>query len=95
MEKYAIVPFENLLVFPEDVEKDDYLHNPDPNDADRDCDVCTRRGAVNLVALTVVVVGVVTLFVVYPVLYECPSRIEVIQIRLTKQEEKKKVRKIN
>ncbi|EGC46655.1 beta-glucan synthesis-associated protein KRE6 [Histoplasma capsulatum var. duboisii H88] len=68
VEKYAIVPFENLLVFPEDVEKDDYLHNPDPNDADRDCDVCTRRGAVNLVALTVVVVGVVTLFVVYPVL---------------------------
>ncbi|PGH29245.1 hypothetical protein GX50_08008 [[Emmonsia] crescens] len=68
VEKYAIMPSENLLVFPEDVEKDDYLHNPDPNDRRRDCNIWTRRGAVNVVGLAVVVLGILTLFIVYPIL---------------------------
>jgi hypothetical protein len=34
------MPTDGLLLFPEDVEKDDYLHNPDPADKDRDCDIC-------------------------------------------------------
>ncbi|PGG99996.1 hypothetical protein GX51_06012, partial [Blastomyces parvus] len=68
MEKYAILPNENLLVFPEDVEKDDYLHNPDPNDKDRDCNVWTRRGAINVLGLAAVVLGILSLFVIYPVL---------------------------
>lgn len=72
VEKYAIMPSENLLVFPEDVEKDDYLHNPDPNDRRRDCNIWTRRGAVNVVGLAVVVLGILTLFIVYPILYEYP-----------------------
>ncbi|KLJ08370.1 hypothetical protein EMPG_16201 [Blastomyces silverae] len=68
MEKYAILPNENLLVFPEDVEKDDYLHNPDPNEKDRDCNVWTRRGAVNVLGLAAVVLGILSLFIIYPVL---------------------------
>ncbi len=42
-EKYNIMPSAGLLLFPEDVEKDDYLHNPEPGDNDREkCDVHDR-----------------------------------------------------
>ncbi|KAK2753132.1 hypothetical protein FQN55_005092 [Onygenales sp. PD_40] len=68
VEKYAIMPDANLLVFPEDVEKDDYLHTPDPNDRDHDCNVFTRRGAVNVLGLLLVTLGVITIFIVSPVL---------------------------
>ena len=69
-EKYNILPSAGLLLFPEDVEKDDYLHNPDPNEKEaRDCDIFTKRGLVNLGGLGVLTIGLLTLFIAYPVLY--------------------------
>jgi beta-glucan synthesis-associated protein KRE6 len=68
-EKYNILPSAGLLLFPEDVEKDDYLHNPDPSGKeDRDCDVFTRRGALNVGGLVLITIGILVLFIVYPVL---------------------------
>ncbi|KAN0077779.1 Beta-glucan synthesis-associated protein (SKN1) domain containing protein [Elaphomyces granulatus] len=66
-EKYNIMPTEGLLLFPEDVEKDDYLHNPDPNDKDRDCDVCNTRGVINVGGLILLTLGILSLFIAYPV----------------------------
>ena len=71
-EKYNILPSSGLLLFPEDVEKDDYLHNPDPNDKDRDCEIFTRRGVVNLGGLALIGVGVLALFIAFPVTYDLP-----------------------
>ena len=69
-EKFNITPSAGLLLFPEDVEKDDWLHNPDPNENDkRDCDVFTKRGIVNLGALVVLTLGLLVLFIGYPILY--------------------------
>ncbi|MCJ1312321.1 hypothetical protein MMC25_005995 [Agyrium rufum] len=68
-EKYNILPSAGLLLFPEDVEKDDYLHNPDPNERDiRECDIFTRRGMVNVGGLIFISLGVLMLFVGYPML---------------------------
>lgn len=72
-EKFNILPSAGLLLFPEDVEKDDWLHNPDPDDKDkRDCDVFTKRGIVNLGGLALLVVGLLLLFIGYPILYVSP-----------------------
>ena len=69
-EKYNILPSAGLLLFPEDVEKDDWLHNPDPNEKERvECDVFTRRGFVNVGGLALITLGVLLLFIGYPVLY--------------------------
>ena len=74
-EKYNILPSAGLLLFPEDVEKDDWLHNPDPNEKDkRECDIFTRRGMVNVGGLAFITLGVLMLFVGYPVLYVPPLR---------------------
>ena len=68
-EKYNIMPSAGLLLYPEDVEKDDWLHEPDPNDrGDRDCNFFNRRGVVNIGGLGLFVVGLLTLFIGYPVL---------------------------
>jgi hypothetical protein len=68
-EKYNILPSAGLLLFPEDIEKDDYLHTPDPSGKeDRDCDVFTRRGLVNVGGLVLIVLGLLALFIGYPVL---------------------------
>jgi len=68
-EKYNIMPSAGLLLFPEDVEKDDWLHNPDPNDKDREkCDIFTQRGMVNVGGLALITLGVLVLFIGYPVL---------------------------
>ncbi|KAJ5604559.1 hypothetical protein N7510_009713 [Penicillium lagena] len=67
-EKFNIMPTDGLLLFPEDVEKDDYLHNPDPADKDRDCDVCNRRGILNVGGLVILTLGILTLFVGYPII---------------------------
>lgn len=69
-EKFNIMPSEGLLLFPEDVEKDDYLHNPDPNDKERDCDIWNRRGIVNGGGLVLLTLGLLMLFIGYPVLYD-------------------------
>lgn len=68
-EKYNILPSAGLLLFPEDVEKDDYLHNPGPNDNDRDCNVFTKRGFVNVGGLGALTIGILILFIGYPVLF--------------------------
>jgi hypothetical protein len=69
-EKFNIHPSAGLLLFPEDVETDDYLHNPDPNEKEkRDCNIFTRRGAANLGALAVFALGLLFLFIGYPILY--------------------------
>ncbi|CZS99443.1 probable KRE6 Glucan synthase subunit [Rhynchosporium agropyri] len=68
-EKYNIMPSEGLLLFPEDVEKDDYLHNPGPDDNERDkCDIWTKRGITNVGGLLLVTLGLLVLFIGYPVL---------------------------
>ncbi|KAJ5273337.1 hypothetical protein N7478_008462 [Penicillium angulare] len=67
-EKFNITPSDGLLLFPEDVEKDDYMHNPDPMDKDRDCDMCNRRGILNMGGLALLTVGILVLFIGYPVI---------------------------
>ncbi len=70
-EKYNIMPSAGLLLFPEDVEKDDWLHNPDPSDRDREkCDIFTKRGLVNVGGLVFITVGILVLFIGFPVLYD-------------------------
>lgn len=68
-EKYNIMPTEGLLLFPEDVEKDDYLHNPDAGERDRRCELFNRRGIMNIGGLTLLTLGFLTLFIGYPVMY--------------------------
>lgn len=70
-EKYNIQPSAGLLLFPEDVEKDDYLHNPDPNDKDNTtcAEFFSTRGIINLGSLILITVGLAMLFIGYPILY--------------------------
>ena len=68
-EKYNILPSAGLLLFPEDVETDDYLHNPDPKGKEeRDCDIWTTRGILNVGGLALITLGILVLFIGYPVL---------------------------
>ncbi|PLB47889.1 putative beta-1,6 glucan synthetase [Aspergillus steynii IBT 23096] len=67
-EKFNIMPTEGLLLFPEDVEKDDYLHNPDPNEREKECDIWNRRGMINVGGLVLLTLGFLVLFVGYPVI---------------------------
>lgn len=68
-EKYNILPSAGLLLFPEDVEKDDWLHNPDPNEKERrECDIFTKRGIVNVGGLGLITIGILVLFIGYPIL---------------------------
>ncbi|KAI4146525.1 MAG: hypothetical protein LQ341_002054 [Variospora aurantia] len=68
-EKYNILPSAGLLLFPEDIEKDDWLHNPDPNEKEkRECDIFTKRGFVNVGGLALITVGILVLFIGYPIL---------------------------
>ncbi|CAL8580342.1 beta-glucan synthesis-associated protein [Xanthoria parietina] len=68
-EKYNILPSAGLLLFPEDVEKDDWLHNPDPHEKEkRECDIFTKRGFMNVGGLAMITVGILVLFIGYPIL---------------------------
>lgn len=68
-EKFNIHPSAGLLLFPEDVEADDALHNPEPGEKDkRDCNIWTRRGMVNLGGLGILMLGLLFLFIGYPIL---------------------------
>ena len=70
-EKYNILPSSGLLLFPEDVEKDDWLHNPDPNEKDSRmtcADLFSKRGMVNVGGLALITIGVLILFIGYPIL---------------------------
>jgi beta-glucan synthesis-associated protein KRE6 len=67
--KYNIMPSPGLLIYPEDVEKDDYLHNPDPNDPDMvRCEIWSKRGMANVGGLIFITLGVLALFVAFPVM---------------------------
>jgi hypothetical protein len=44
------------------------MHNPDPMDQDRDCDMCNRRGILNMGGLAVLTLGILVLFIGYPVM---------------------------
>ena len=69
-EKYNILPSAGLLLFPEDVEKDDWLHNPDPDEKEkRECNIFTKRGFANVGGLAIVTIGLLVLFIGYPILY--------------------------
>lgn len=70
-EKYNILPSAGLLLFPEDIEKDDYLHNPDPNDRDRMLwrEFLSKRGLVNVGGLILITLGILVLFIGYPILW--------------------------
>jgi hypothetical protein len=70
-EKYNILPSAGLLLFPEDVEKDDYLHNPDPNDKEKMkfSELFTKRGLLNVGGLALITLGLLTLFIGYPIMY--------------------------
>lgn len=71
-EKYNILPSAGLLLFPEDVEKDDYLHNPDPNEKEGRitcADLFSKRGITNLGGLVLITLGVFMLFIGYPIMY--------------------------
>jgi hypothetical protein len=70
-EKFNILPSSGLLLFPEDVEKDDYLHNPDPNDKDgkMNCaDLFNKRSLMNVGGLAFITIGILMLFIGYPLL---------------------------
>ncbi|RFU29764.1 hypothetical protein B7463_g6583, partial [Scytalidium lignicola] len=67
--KYNITPSDGLILFPEDVEKDDYLHNPDPNDKENEkFSIWNRRAVVNIGGLAFVVIGILMIFIAYPAL---------------------------
>lgn len=63
------MPSAGLLLFPEDVEKDDWLHNPGPDDKEEKCDIWNKRALVNVGGLVLITIGVLVLFIGYPVLY--------------------------
>ena len=69
-EKFNIMPSAGLLLFPEDVEKDDWLHTPDPNDRDKMqwSDLFSKRGLVNVGGLAFITLGLLVLFIGYPIL---------------------------
>ena len=70
-EKYNILPSAGLLLFPEDVEKDDWLHNPSPDDREGKMvwgDLFSKRGIVNVGGLALITLGVLILFIGYPIL---------------------------
>ncbi|OMP85428.1 Beta-glucan synthesis-associated protein KRE6 [Diplodia seriata] len=68
-EKYNITPSAGLLLFPEDVEKDDWLHEPDPADKEpRDCNIWNKRGMLNVGGLALLSLGLLVLFIGYPIL---------------------------
>ncbi|RHZ45797.1 SKN1/KRE6 family beta-glucan synthesis-associated protein, partial [Aspergillus thermomutatus] len=75
-EKYNITPTDGLLLFPEPEEKDDYLHNPDPNDKEGQCDLWNRRGILNVTGLVLLTLGFLTLFIGYPVITAVKGRLD-------------------
>lgn len=54
-------------MYPDDEEDDDDLHNPDDLEG-RDCDVFTKRGLLNVGSLVLITIGILALFVGYPLI---------------------------
>lgn len=78
-EKYNITPSDGLLLYPHDVEKDDAIHDPDSRDMERDCSFCNRRGMLNVGGLAILVLGLLMLFIGYPVLYALLCRVYLLR----------------
>jgi len=75
-EKYNITPTSNLLLYPNDKEDDDVYHDPATGmDNDRECDIFTKRGLVNVGGLALITAGILILFIGYPVLLVRPVRV--------------------
>ena len=75
-QKYNITPSEGLLLYPHDVEKDDWLHNPQPGEKEtRDCEIFGRRSLVNMGGLAFLGIGLAILFIIWPVLYDMPHNL--------------------
>ena len=74
VQQYNITPTPGMILFPGDVEEDDDLHRPGPEDNKRDCQLCSSRGMTNLTAMSVLVVGLLTLMIGYPLLYVSAQR---------------------
>lgn len=71
--KYNVMPTAELLLYPNDKEEDDALHDPTTGmESDNECDVFTRRGLVNVGGLFFITAGVLMLFIGYPVLCGFP-----------------------
>ena len=64
--RYNVLPSDDLIQYPHEVEKDDWLHNFDPHEKERDYDFCTPRGAMNVGGLLAICLGVVGIFLVWP-----------------------------
>ena len=63
------MPSAGLLLFPDEVEKDDWLHDPGSDVKEkRECDIFSRRGILNVGGLGLLTLGIMFLFVGYPVM---------------------------
>jgi len=72
-EKYNITSTSNLLLYPNDKEDDDVYHDPATGmDEGRECNIFTKRGLINVGGLALITVGMLVLFIGYPVLSVCP-----------------------
>ena len=69
VQRFAIIPDETLIIHPEEIEQDDDLHNPDTLEKDRDFRIWTKRGAVNVGGLALVMFGLLTLFIASPIMW--------------------------
>jgi hypothetical protein len=68
-EKYNITPSAGLLLYPNDKEDDDIFHDPATGmEDDRECDIFTKRGLVNIGGLAFITAGILLIFIGYPVL---------------------------
>lgn len=66
-EKYNIAPTEGGIY--DGPEADDDLHDPTKKDDLRDCALFSRRGAVNIGGMVLIVLGLLALFIGYPILW--------------------------
>ncbi|KAK2756771.1 hypothetical protein FQN54_005217 [Arachnomyces sp. PD_36] len=75
--KYSILPAGDLLLFPEDVEPDDYLHNPSPDDNDDSCwGILWGRFMPAVAGVLLVMVGASAVLGMYPLVREVRNYIE-------------------
>lgn len=73
LQEYDILPPSDgmqpggLLLFPEDVEGDDGLHNPEAKSTKqpRNCSRFSRRVMINVGVLALILVGLIVFFIVY------------------------------
>ncbi|RPB28090.1 beta-glucan synthesis-associated protein SKN1 [Terfezia boudieri ATCC MYA-4762] len=67
-ERFEITPEEGILLYPHQHEDDDELHQPDDEKEARSWNVFTRRGLVQVGSLMFIVLGLLTMFIGYPII---------------------------